>query len=211
MSAPTATANTNPEFDKLKGVALQIMSQKLWSGASLVELGGSLAVEVNRLTTLSGPQKKQLVLDVIRQVLQESVKKAIDVSGSPLASAEMVSSLNFVLDHALPASLDLAVAAARGQIDLKKPEVVEAVAYSGCMSCLPFALGLFGVSRDQAQQIVGAIDSVVPDSAKGQKLSLPSTSDKNQTAQLKNSHAVGVELRAPQATPQNDPQKASVA
>lgn len=204
LSAP------NPEFDRLKSVAQSLMTQKQWDAASLVSLAGSLAGEVNKLTSLSGSQKKQLVLDVVKAVFQEAVEKASP--SSPLVSAETVKSLNFVLDFAVPASLDLAVAAARGQLDLKK---VKKTAIAGCLACLPFLLKAGGVSAAQTKVIESVVKNVVsepePAVALENKPSPKTESSEEKPAETetpprKNSLAAGVVIRVPEATPQSENQ-----
>lgn len=199
---------TSPEFDKLKSIAQGIMSQKQWDAGSLIALGGSLAAEVNKIAGLKGQQKKQLVLDVIKAVLKEAVEKASDISGSsPLASAETVQTLNYVVEFALPASLDLAVAAARGELDLKK---VKAAAVTGCLSGLPFLLGLCGASKTQIQAVESVAKQIAPEVLADKSNPLlethPKKSSESETPQRKNSLAAGVVLRAPEATPQTPPQ-----
>lgn len=207
----------NPEFDRLKSVAHSLMSQKQWDAASLVSLAGSLAGEVNTLTSLSGSQKKQLVLDVVKGVFQEAVAKA--PPSSPLASAETVKSLNFVLDFAVPASLDLAVAAGRGQLDLKK---VKKTAIAGCLVCLPFLLKKGGVSVAQANVIDSVAKNLVAEQPPVVEASPEPTLDKptpqtesgeekpdeTVTPQQKNSLAEGVVIRVPEETPQPESQTA---
>lgn len=203
LSAP------NPEFDRLKSVAQSLMSQKQWDAASLVSLAGSLAGEVNKLTSLSGSQKKQLVLDVVKAVFQEAVEKASP--SSPLGLPETVKSLNFVLDFAVPASLDLAVAAARGQLDLKK---VKKTAIAGCLACLPFLLKAGGVSAAQTKVIESVVRNVVaepqPAALEDKPNPKPESSEEKsaetETPPRKNSLAAGVVIRVPEATPQSENQ-----
>jgi hypothetical protein len=209
-----ALAPSSPEFGKLKSVAHEIMSQKQWSAAAVVALGGSLAAAANRLTGLSGLQKKQLVLDVIKVVLQESVEKSTDLSGSP----EVVKSLNFVLEHVLPASLDLAVAAARGQLDLKK---VKASVFAGCLACLPSLLGACGASSAQAQAVVSQVatvaKSVDPSLVASETASSPASESvekevsETETPQRKSSLGAGVVIRVPEATPPSESQNVESA
>lgn len=199
-----AAVPTNLEFDRLKSVAQSLMSQKQWDASSLVALAGSLAGEVNKLSSLSGPQKKQLVLDVVKAVFQEAVEKASPAS--PLASAETVKSLTFVLDFAVPASLDLAVAAARGQLDLKK---VKKTAVAGCLACLPFLMKTAGASAQQTAAVEAVAKNLVaePESDKtNPPVEVKKASDETQTPPRKNSQVAGVVLRVPEATPESPSQ-----
>ncbi len=147
----TFLAPSSPEFGKLKGLAQQLMNQKQWDAASLVSLGGSLAVEANALVHLSGLQKKQLVLDVVKAVMTESV------GASTAELAEKLKGLQFVVDQVLPASLDLAVAAARGKFDLKK---TKKSCFAAFVACLPSLVSAFGGSKQQADLVVRSVEAV---------------------------------------------------
>ena len=199
----------NPEFDRLKSVAQALMSQKQWDGASLVALAGSLAGEVNKLVSLSGSQKKQLVLDVLKSQFQEAVEKA--PPSSPLASPETVKSLTFVLDFAVPASLDLAVAAARGQLDLKK---VKKTMLAGIFVCVPFLMSLFGASKEQKALAESVVKNLVSEPEVEKNKSTPQTesveekSSDTETPQRKSSLSGGVVLRVPEVTPPSESQTA---
>jgi hypothetical protein len=147
----TTLAPTSPEFCKLKGIAQQIVTHKQWDAALLVSLAGSLAVEANMLVNLSGSQKKQLVLDVVSAAMTESV------TASTAESAEKLKQLKFVVESVLPASLDLAVAAARGKFDLKK---VKRTCFAACMACLPSLVSAAGGSKQQAELVVRSVEAV---------------------------------------------------
>lgn len=147
----TSLAPTSPEFGKLKQLASQIVSHKQWDAALIVSLGGSLAAEANKLTSLSGSQKKQLVLDVVKNVLNEFVKAATDVS------EEKQKQLEFVVESVLPASLDLAVAAARGKFDLKK---TKKTLFASCLRCIPVLVSAVGGSQSQANVVIQAVEKV---------------------------------------------------
>jgi hypothetical protein len=143
----TSLAPTSPEFCKLKELAQQVICHKQWDAALIVSLGGSLAVEANKLLTLSGPQKKQLVLDVVKAVLNESVT----------ASTAELKQLQFVVESVLPASLDLAVAAARGKFDLKK---TKRTCFAAFVACLPSLVSAAGGSKQQADLVVRSVEAV---------------------------------------------------
>jgi hypothetical protein len=147
----TSLAPTSPEFCKLKDLAQQLVTHKQWDAALVVSLGGSLAAEANRLVNLSGSQKKQLVLDVVKAVLNESVK------ASTAESAERLKQLVFVVEGVLPASLDLAVAAARGKFDLKK---TKRTCFAAFVACLPSLVSAVGGSKQHADLVVRSVESV---------------------------------------------------
>lgn len=214
MASLLAFGPSSPEFGKLKAVAETVMHQKDWSAPSLVALGGVLAAEANRLSGLSGAQKKQLVVDVIKAVFQEAIKKSTDVSGSSLASPEVIQSLTFVIDSVLPASLDLAVAAARGQLDLKK---VKRSVFVGCLTGLPSLFALCGVSRSQSQAIVAQVEQAAvkidPSLAESDKPTPApeapqETSEQKETPPQNNSPEEALVIRVPEETPASETQTA---
>jgi hypothetical protein len=102
------------------------------SFGDLVKYGGVLAAKVNTLSGLSGPQKKTLVLEV----LEKAVVAALPV--------EKQDDVRAFIQQTLPTVLDVAVEAARGKLDLRKPSAASVVAVaSGCaplvsllLSCL---------------------------------------------------------------------------
>lgn len=141
-----AFSPSSPEFGKLKAVAQQLVSHKQLNASLLVSLSGSLAAEANKMIGLSGSQKKQLVLDVVMSIVV-----------STDLSEEEKKQLVFVVEHVLPASLDLAVDAARGKFDLKK---VKKSCFSSFLACLPFLVSAAGGSSQQAQLVVRTVESV---------------------------------------------------
>jgi len=146
----TSLAPTSPEFCKLKDLAQHLVTHKQWDAALIVSVGGSLAAEANKLVNLSGSQKKQLVLDVVKVVLNESVK------ASTAESAEKLKQLVFVVESVLPASLDLAVAAARGKFDLKK---TKRTCFAAFVACLPSLVSSVGGSKQQAELVVRSVET----------------------------------------------------
>ena len=145
------TAPTSLEFCRLKKIAQEVISHKQLDASLMISLGGSLAVEANTIVHLSGSQKKQLVLDVVRAVMIESV------GASTAESEEKLKQLQFVAESVLPASLDLAVAAARGKLDLKK---VKRTCFAAFLSCLPSLVSAAGGSSQQAQLVVRSVEAV---------------------------------------------------
>lgn len=147
---------SNPELDRLLQLAEQLVSQKRLTPSLLISLGGTLAAEVNKLVGLRGSEKKQLVCDVVRKVVEKSVKATTDVSGAVVGD-EAQKALLFVVDSVLPASLDLAVAAARGSLDLRK---VKKTCFSSLVACLPALLGACGVSQPQVRLVIEQVEKV---------------------------------------------------
>lgn len=127
----TKASPANPEFDRLMKVAGQIVHEKNWNASVVIALATSLAVEVNSLASLSGPQKKQLVLDVVAAKIDEAVKASIDLSGSPVLESAL---LAYLVENALPVFLDTLIAVSRGKIDLKKVVPKSWASYLFCFS-----------------------------------------------------------------------------
>lgn len=147
----TKASPANPEFDKLMKVAGQIVHEKNWNASVVIALATSLAVEVNSLASLSGPQKKQLVLDVVAAKIDEAVKASIDLSGSPVLESAL---LAYLVENALPVFLDTLIAVSRGKIDLKK---VVPKSWASCFSC-------FSASAVQVVAAAEAVPVPVPSS-----------------------------------------------
>jgi hypothetical protein len=98
------------------------------SFGEIVHLGGVLAGKVNQLAQLSGPEKKLLVVAVVDLALQELLKK-VGVDAAKVEGAAQFAK------EALPAVLDVAVDAARGKLDLRKP-AVRAACWTGLVALL---------------------------------------------------------------------------
>ena len=130
-------------LSQLKATGRKLMTQREWSSSSLIALGGSLAVEINSVSSLSGPQKQTLVVLAIKDLVKESVKG----STAELAKAQH---LLQIADDVLPACLNLAVSAARGGLDLKKIDLKKV--QKTCWTVLPSLLSLC-IPKEQMTQI----------------------------------------------------------
>ncbi len=130
-------------LSQLKASGRKWMSQREWNSASLISLGGSLAAEVNAVSSLSGPQKQTLVVLAVKELVKESVKG----STGELAKAQQ---LLQIADDVLPACLNLAVSAARGKLDLKKIDLKRV--QKTCFAFLPSLLTLC-LPKEQVNQI----------------------------------------------------------
>lgn len=130
-------------LSQLKATGRKLMTQREWSSSSLIALGGSLAAEINSVSSLSGPQKQTLVVLAIKDLVKESVKG----STAELAKAQH---LLQIADDVLPACLNLAVSAARGGLDLKKIDLKKV--QKTCWTVLPSLLSLC-IPKEQMTQI----------------------------------------------------------
>ena len=129
------------------------MTQREWSSSSLIALGGSLAAEINSVSSLSGPQKQTLVVLAIKDLVKESVKG----STAELAKAQQ---LLQIADDVLPACLNLAVSAARGGLDLKKIDLK--MVQKTCWTVLPSLLSLC-IPKEQMTQISAVAAAALPE------------------------------------------------
>lgn len=118
--------------------AFDILSDGEVTFGEIVRLGGILAGKANRLVHLSGLEKQALVVKVVEIALRQ----VLDSKLSFLSESDRDSFRQKVADAAvfaketLPAVLDVAVSAARGQLDLRKPSVHKVLfALMKCIGC----------------------------------------------------------------------------
>jgi hypothetical protein len=109
--------------------AAEVLSDGQVSFGEVVRLGGSLAGKANRFAQISGQQKKELVIQAVdvalKQVLALKMTTLPEDQRDPFR-AKIETAAAFAKET-LPAVLDVAVQAARGQLDLRKPEVRKSV------------------------------------------------------------------------------------
>ena len=105
--------------------ASDILSDGHVTFGEIVRLGGSLAGKANQFAQISGRQKQVLVIQAIDIALKEVLSLKVLTLPEDQRDAFRVkieSAASFAKDI-LPVVLDVAVQAARGQLDLRKPEV----------------------------------------------------------------------------------------
>jgi hypothetical protein len=108
------------DADSLVTFVLEQTAKKSWDSETVLRIGVDVAMKVNQIKGLKGPEKKKLVLDVIQKAMlkceeKEKVGKT-DTSEVTTRWAALRTTVNTVL----PVSLDLVVLAARGGFDFKK-------------------------------------------------------------------------------------------
>lgn len=112
------------ELQELVSLAKECKGSGGWTPALLIRVGGILAAKVNSVQNLSGTEKLKLVQRVLLQVLAEAENKEIVELNLSKEEIQAIHDRYDVLEQAisdvLPASLDLALKAARGGLDLKK-------------------------------------------------------------------------------------------
>lgn len=153
------SAAVSHEFGMLQMLASHYLAGKTLSAPVLMSLAAALSAEVNTIKTLSGAEKKQLVCNIVLQTLETALTVSKVGIGSPAVSAEEEVALIYVAKNVIPASVDLLVSAANGQLNLKK---IAKVGWADCMSCLP-AVGqqIRGPAWDVAEKFVKAAEKSV--------------------------------------------------
>ncbi len=105
--------------------ATDVLSDGKVTFGEVVRLGGSLAGKANRFAQISGQKKQELVIQAVDVALKQVL--ALKMTTLPEDQREQfrlkVESAAAFAKETLPAVLDVAVQAARGQLDLRKPEV----------------------------------------------------------------------------------------
>ena len=93
-----------------------------WNVAEVIRIGGLLAAKVNTIKELSGKEKGKLVADALKAAFDELEKnEAVGLTEENLKALKArFDQLKAAVDDVLPASLELAISAARGGLDLKK-------------------------------------------------------------------------------------------
>ncbi len=123
MSAPTPAEAAGKElFDELVNAAFAVLEDGEVTFGEVVQLGGLLASKVNRIAGLSGPAKKELVVSVVQVALKRVVSEvAAGLSGDEkVAFEKRVQLAGEFARETLPDVIDVAVKAARGELDLGK-------------------------------------------------------------------------------------------
>lgn len=112
------------ELQELVALAKESKGPGNWTSASLIRVGGILAGKVNLLQNLSGTEKLKLVQRILIQLLAEAENKEIAEPGLAKEEIQKIHDrydvLEGIVGETLPASLELAINAARGRLDLKK-------------------------------------------------------------------------------------------
>lgn len=106
--------------DSLVGFVLEQTEKKSWTSETVLRVGVDVATKVNQLKDLKGPEKKQLVLDVLQKAMVKCEEAEKSGKTDTTEITERWAALRKVANDVLPVSLDLVVSAARGGFDFKK-------------------------------------------------------------------------------------------
>lgn len=103
-----------PSVTPLVQLALKELGAEPPTTQIVLRLAATLAAAVNRWPGLKGPQKAELVLTALREMLaMEGIRGKL--------TPEEVAVLRVMVDTVVPETLNLLVAAGRGEFDLRKP------------------------------------------------------------------------------------------
>ena len=126
------------ELNELVAIAKDCKGSGNWTPASLIRVGGILAGKINGIQNMSGPEKLKLVQRILIQVLAESENKEIAEKGLSAEDIQKIHDRYDILENivgdTLPASLELAIQAARGGLDLKKIKPSQWVKFCSCFA-----------------------------------------------------------------------------
>lgn len=108
------------DADSLVTFVLEQTAKKSWDSETVLRVGVDVAMKVNQINGLKGPEKKKLVLDVIQKaMLKCEEKEKVGMTDTTEVTKRWLQLRTTVTD-VLPVSLDLVVSAARGGFDFKK-------------------------------------------------------------------------------------------
>jgi hypothetical protein len=108
---------------KLLSYAQKAVGDKAWTVELVLRIGADLAGCVNSFPNLSGADKTQLVCQTILKMLDDAVrveKERLVESTEKEKTIALLEECKAAVNSALPVSLELLVAASRGEILLKK-------------------------------------------------------------------------------------------
>ena len=154
------------ELQELLSFVKQTQGPLKWDTSSLIRVGGVLAGKVNAIQGMSGQEKQKLVCQVLKTVLEDVEKQEKAEVGKSdeekKVIGEQFASLRKAVDDVVPASLDLAFAAARGKLDLKKVKKTVWVKYFSCCakSVVTALVSTNVISQAQAKQATDALAAV---------------------------------------------------
>ncbi len=148
------------DIAELVDAAVDVLADGKVTFGELVYLGGKLASKVNRLEHLSGKEKQALVLEAVefglKQVLAQ--KKASLTPDEFVRFSEKIETAQMFVHETLPAVLDVAVQAARGQLDLGKSVAAGWSLTRVLCSCFGQKLPV----EPKAAPLLKALESVAP-------------------------------------------------
>ena len=152
------------ELSELVELVKKTQGTTEWDVAAVIRVGGVLAAKVNTLTNLSGKEKGKLVADALKAAFDELEKnEAVGLNEESLKALKArFDQLKAAVDDVLPASLELALSAARGELDLKKIKPSFWVHLGSC--CAKAAVSVLAkeklISEETAKKAADAVATV---------------------------------------------------
>jgi hypothetical protein len=122
---------TSVNIDELVKMVADVFADGKVTYAEIVKVGGKLAGTVNTYKNVKGSEKQALVLQCIELGLEKALEKVPEEKKEEF-KARVEDGVKFAKET-LPAVLDLAISAARGQLDLQK---TKETCFSMIMSCV---------------------------------------------------------------------------
>jgi hypothetical protein len=163
------------DVQDLVNLALGSQGATTWDVPSLIKIAGVLAVKVNGVVALSGSAKEALVLSALKKVLEVEKEKELAAPGLTEDVTKDIKvrydSLLHAVDTVIPVTLQMAVSAANGKLNLKK--VPLSYWANLCSCCAKTAVAVLVnekvITEEQAEKAGAAIavaESVVTPMAK---------------------------------------------
>lgn len=202
------------ELSEFVAVARECKGSGSWTPASLIRVGGVLAGKVNGIQNLSGGEKLKLVQRVLLQVLAEAENKEIAEPGlskeDEKAIHDRYDSLEAVVAETLPASLELALQAARGGLDLKKVKPSVLVKLCSCFATGVVhqlaSLNLISEAHaTQARRALSKVEEKANEVAKAKEASAPSEEKAKEEAPVAKSEPVEEKKESETSAPVETP------
>lgn len=159
------------ELDELVALVKKTQADKALDITSLVSLAGIVSVKINTVQNLSGKEKMAVVCKVLKKALAEVEAKECAEAGKSeedvAALKQRFADLQKAVDDVVPASLELALSAARGSLDLKKvdPSFLARLLSCFCRSAVTALASqnlISEVQANQATRVVGEVEKRLP-------------------------------------------------
>ena len=142
--------------DSLVGFVLEHTAKKSWTSETVLRVGVDVAMKVNQLKDLKGPEKKQLVLDVLQKAMVKCEEAEKSGKTETAEITERWAALRKIANDVLPVSLDLVVSAARGGFDFKKISSKTWIEYFCCF--FQAATGALAAEHVIPEKVAAAVD-----------------------------------------------------
>jgi hypothetical protein len=152
------------DIQQLVAFAKESQGALSWDTGSLIRVGGQLAAKVNAIQNLSGQEKQKLICQVLKLVLADVEKRESEGKSEEEKKTivQQFATLKQAVDDIIPASLELAISAARGKLDLKKVKMSVWVRYFSCCasSVVKLLVSNNVISQEQGKQASAALAAV---------------------------------------------------